>query len=329
MKVFLRAERRERAGQAGLRAVVRKELADHLNSRRFGIVLLLVAVTGLASVYVAAQTIRGTVGQQGESGFVFLRLFTTMGSSLPPFTAFLSFLGPLVGLAMGFDAINGERARNTLSRLLAQPIHRDAVINGKFLAGVAVLAVMLLSLGFLVGGLGLALTGVPPTGEEIVRALAFLGLTVVYVAFWLSLSLLFSLLFRQAATSALAGIATWLFLVVFVGLLAGLVADSFFPVTEQSPPEAVLRHEQWRQGLSRLSPGQLYDEAVTTILNPEVRALGPILLEQAQGAILGSALPLGQSLLLVWPHLTGLLAATALCFAIAYVVFMRQEIRAG
>ncbi len=48
----------------------------------------------------------------------------------------------------------------------------------------------------------------------------------------------------------------------------------------------------------------------------------------AWGAIPGS-LPLGQSLLLIWPHLVGLIAATLLIFALGYYFFMRQEIRAG
>jgi ABC-2 type transport system permease protein len=44
--------------------------------------------------------------------------------------------------------------------------------------------------------------------------------------------------------------------------------------------------------------------------------------------LLGAPLPAAQSFLLVWPQLTGLVAATILIFAIAYVAFQRQEIRA-
>ncbi|MGI6142374.1 MAG: ABC transporter permease [bacterium] len=95
-----------------------------------------------------------------------------------------------MGLALGFDGINGERARGTLSRLLGQPITRDAVINAKYLAGMVVLGLMIFSLGFLVAGLGLIMIGVPPTWEEIGRILIFLLLTVLYMGFWLGLSLL-------------------------------------------------------------------------------------------------------------------------------------------
>ena len=79
-----------------------------------------------------------------------------------------------------------------------------------------------------------------------------------------------------------------------------------------------VRNLRLYQNLSRLSPATLYSEAITTILTPEVRTLGPIFLEQVEGAIAG-ALPLGQSLLLIWPHLTGLVAATLICFAASYL----------
>lgn len=311
----------------GLRAVVRKELADHLSGKRFLILSLLVAVTCLAALYVAVATLRTTLEQE-TADFIFLRLFTTSGSSLPfSFVSFVSFLGPLVGLTMGFDAINGERDRSTLSRILAQPIYRDALINGKFIAAVAVLALVIFSLGLLVTGLGLLLTGIPPTIEEVLRLLAYLSLSVIYISFWLGLAMLFSVLFRQTATSALAGIASWLFLAVFAGLLAGMVASAVYPVTDSSDAVQILAQTRLEQALSRVSPATLYDEAITTLLNPSVRTLGPVLVMQVYGAIQGP-LSFTQSLLLIWPHLVGLIAATLLCFAVGYIAFMRQEIRA-
>jgi ABC-2 type transport system permease protein len=311
----------------GLNAVIKKEVGDHLSGKRFLILALLVVVTCLGALYVAAGTIRSAVSQS-EIDFVFLRLFTTSGASMPfSFLSFIAFLGPLVGLTLGFDAINGERDRRTLSRVLSQPIYRDALINGKFIAGVIVIVMVIFGLGFLVAGFGLMMTGVPPTLDELLRLLAYLILSVIYIAFWLALSLLFSIIFRQTSTSALAGIAMWLFLAVFFSLLAGMVADGLYPVQKDSGTEQVLANSRAEQAISRISPTTLYDEAVSTIMNPSVRTLGPVLVEQAYGAIKGT-LSVGQSLLLIWPHLVGLFAATSICFALAYISFMRQEIRA-
>ena len=60
------------------------------------------------------------------------------------------------------------------------------------------------------------------------------------------------------------------------------------------------------------------------------RALGigsVIQLIQQRGAI-GAPLPASQSFILIWPQLTGLVAATIAIFVAAYIAFQRQEIRA-
>jgi ABC-2 type transport system permease protein len=83
-----------------------------------------------------------------------------------------------------------------------------------------------------------------------------------------------------------------------------------------------------QQDLARLSPSTLFGEAVTALLHPTTRALGLVLPSQVQGAIAGKPLPFDQSLLLVWPQITGLIAAAILLFAVSYVAFQRQEVRA-
>ena len=59
-----------------------------------------------------------------------------------------------------------------------------------------------------------------------------------------------------------------------------------------------------------------------------MRAFGLVLPSQLQGAVLGAPLPLSESILLIWPQLTALIAVTILIFALTYVLFQRQEIRA-
>ncbi len=77
--------------------------------------------------------------------------------------------------------------------------------------------------------------------------------------------------------------------------------------------------------LSRISPITLYADIATIMLQPTERFLGFVLPVQLDRAIKS---PLGQSVLVIWPQLTGLIAATILLFAICYVLFQRQEIRA-
>jgi ABC-2 type transport system permease protein len=308
------------------RVIVNKEISDHVRSWRFIILLALIALTCLGSVYTGLSAIGEKIkSSDATATFFFLKLFTASDGTLPPFFVFISFLGPLLGISMGFDAINSEHARGTLSRVLAQPVHRDYVLNAKFLAALYVVSVMFFALGFLVTGAGVILTGIPPTPEEFLRVVFFLLVSILYVSFWLNLSIFFSVRFRQPATSALAGIAVWLFFTVFYSIIVSLIAKAATPA-KAATVQQVVGYQELILNLLRVLPSQLYSDATTTLLAPTVRSLGPMTMEQIVGAIPGP-LPLSQSLLLVWPQITGLIAATILCFVLSYVSFMKKEIR--
>jgi ABC-type transport system involved in multi-copper enzyme maturation, permease component len=254
-------------------------------------------------------------------------LFTTARDPLPAFVGFLGLLVPLLAIALAFDSINGEFNQRTLSKVLAQPIYRDALLMGKFLAGLGTLALALAAIWLLIIGMGLLQLGVPPTGEETVRMLWFLLVTIFYGGIWLALAMLFSIIFRQPATAALAAIAVWLFFTVFWGIIASLLARTLQPV----PPgdlQALVNQIQLELMLTRLSPNTLFSEVALAMLNPAVRALGLILPIQLHNAIPGTPLPAAQSILLTWPHATGLIAATIVLFAVSYILFQRQEVRA-
>ena len=285
---------------SALFAVFQKELSDHFTSWRFIILFVIVFAISIFAIYIDAQYIRQSVS---ATQFVFLQLYTTSGQALPLFIFFIAFFMPIVGVTLGFDAINSERGSGTLSRILSQPIYRDAVINGKFLAGVATMTVMLTSIVLLMAGLGLRMIGVPPSSEEAIRLLVFLIMSIVYGAFWLGLSILFSIFFRRVATSALASIALWMFFIA-------LFVFPFFVPELGHAWHNIMQH----------SPLTLFWQVITMLLNPSARLLG-------QAIQTPSPLSLDQSLLLVWPHLVSIIALTVICFAISYVRFMREEIR--
>lgn len=308
----------------GMWSVVVKEMADHLSSTRMIILEILILLAAVGTVYVASKNI----GQNASSTqFLYLSLFTTSSDPLPSFIELASFFIPLVSIALTFDAVNGEFNRHTISRILAQPIYRDALLLGKFLASLFTLALICTAMWLLIFGVGIIRLGVAPGAEEVGRGLLFLLATVFYGGIWLALALVFSVRFRQTATAALASIAVWLFFTVFWSTIASLLAQTLSPVKVGYAQEIIAQYNL-QLGLSRLSPNDLYAEVIVAMLQPQVRSLGLVLPTQLEGAILGSPLPLSQSILLVWPQMTGLIAGTILLFALAYVLFQRQEIRA-
>jgi ABC-2 type transport system permease protein len=291
--------------------MVRKEIGGHIRSWRFIVLLGLIALTFWGAMYVSISNIRAAVSTINDPDdlFLYLKLLTTTDGTLPPFHVFLNFLGPLLGISLGFDAINSEQQSGTLTRLMAQPIYRDN-----------------LSLVLLMVGGGMVVTGVLIEAEEVLRILTFIVICVMYIGFWLGLSILLSVRFRQAATSALTAIGIWLFFTVFYQIVVSLAVKAFIPNAHALTQSDVIRYNEVLLSLLRLAPSQLYTDATTTLLMPSIRSLGPVTMEQMAGAI-PSPLPFTESLMIVWPQVSGLVAATVVCFALAYYLFMRREVR--
>ena len=129
----------------GLAAVFKKELCDHFSSYRFVILFALIGMVSFITSYMAGISLRENLEGIAKPKFVFLMLFSTTGA-LFSLVQFVAFFGPLIGLVLGFDTINRERATGTLIKVISQPIYRDAVINGKFLAGLTTIVILLVAI---------------------------------------------------------------------------------------------------------------------------------------------------------------------------------------
>lgn len=317
----------------GWTIVARKEFADHLRSVRFPILLAVLGLAAVVPLYFAADAIRAVASQIDDPRAVFLALFVLPPSDIPipPVYGFVGIVAPLLGVAFSFDAINAERSDGTLPRLLSQPIHRDDVITGKFVAGLAMIMLVLISVVLVISGFGIARLGIVPAASEIGRVIAWLVFTIVWVSLWLAFGLVLSVVFRRAATAALAGFGAWLLFQIFGQLLVGLVTRVVAPYATAGSAEQALSLKALSDTITRLVPLTLFQEGSRVILNPSETTvstpatIGQLAQYQQQ---IPTLLSLDQSLLLVWPHLVALVALTAVCFAIAYVGFMRQEVRA-
>jgi len=310
---------------SSLGAIFWKELADNFGSRRFLIMVLLICLIGLFTAYLSGQVLK-TKPLETSTEFLFLRLFTSPTQSLPSFTSFLGLFGSLLGIIFGFDAINSEQSAGTMSLVLSQPVFRDSLINGKFLAGLATIAVIFLSIILIVFGLELRMFGILPEGIELARLALFLAISVIYAGFWVSLGILFSILFRHTTTSMLTSIAAWFFFTFFIYMVANVIADQIAPITQKATEEMILKHTQIQNIILRASPGTLYGEAVNVVLNPSVRTLGLVFSQEIQ-EIIPAPLSISQSLMIIWPQLVALMVLMLVCFAISYVIFMKREIR--
>jgi ABC-2 type transport system permease protein len=111
---------------------------------------------------------------------------------------------------------------------------------------------------------------------------------------------------------------------LFVSILAQGIAGTVLP--NPISAEEVAERARIETMISRLSPSTLYGETVHILLNPSARVLSAVTLSQVRG-ILPTPLALSQSLFLVLPHITTLVALVGVCFGISYIKFLRDEIR--
>ena len=317
----------------GIFTLFRKELEDHFSSVRFLLISALIVMVGVIIASMVGMGIQEESKGMAKPTLLFLWLFTSTGK-LFSFVQFIGFFGPLIGIFLGFDSINRERVSRTLSKLASQPIYRDSIINAKYLAGVTTIAVVLVGIVLIISGLGIRLIGVVPGSEEVLRLAIYVITSILYVSFWLGIAILFSVVFRSTATSALASLAVWIFFSFFVGLGAGFMADAVAPISQSGSnvdPNVLIKHEEVQRTVSLFSPMNLYNDATTTILDPTRKTtrgvvfVGP--LERLSLSRFQSPLPLLQSLIIVAPYLISIIAITFVCFGVCYLVFMRQEIR--
>ncbi|OGO52893.1 MAG: hypothetical protein A2Z32_14545 [Chloroflexi bacterium RBG_16_69_14] len=326
------APREQRVPHSGWRVIAAKELGDHLLSVRFIVLLIVLGLAAAIPLYFAADRIRAVAEDASGVPAIFLYLFR-LGSEqidILRVDVFVGMVAPLLGLAFAFDAVNGERSEGTLPRLLSQPIYRDDVINGKFAAGMAVIGLVLVSVVALIAGFGMIRLGIVPHGPEVLRLIAWVAATFLYVALWLAFGLLLSVVIRRAATAALIGFGVWLLVSVFGELIKTLVTGFLRPGADASL-DTILGSAQIQQFVSRLMPSTLYNDISRVLLDPSVTqvsaptTIGQVIQGQQR---IDTLLTIDQSLLLVWPQIVALVALTVVCFGAAYVAFMRQEVRA-
>jgi ABC-2 type transport system permease protein len=170
-----------------------------------------------------------------------------------------------------------------------------------------------------------------PGVEELWRIFIYLIISIIYISFWLGIAILFSILFRSTATSALAALAVWIFFSFFVSIGANILANALAPEAGAANPEDLLWRAKIVNAFSLTSPLELYTDATATIIDPmrksarAVMTLGPM--ESISMSRFSGPLPLSQSILIVAPYIISLIAITVVCFAVSYIIFMRQEIR--
>ncbi|TSA39963.1 hypothetical protein D4R30_00310 [archaeon] len=322
---------------AGIMTIAKKELLDIFSERKFllifGTLLIVVLVSTFqgAISYSSSQSttgmqIRGNMTQPGGSGrAIVIGSAEGLSNTLSSMVTNFSLVGGVLALAISFDTINGERQTGSMKTLLSYPIYRDKIIYGKYLGGLIVVTIVS-AITFLAGiGIFVGFSGLPMTGDTVMRLGLFFLISLVYMAIFLGVGLLLSIVMPQPSTSLLASMIVWLASIRLIPNIGYAIAQIMYPVRMTfngntsgfSTPQGF---DSIRTVISALSPSTTYEQIVNNILTTSR-------LQFSSGNIATVSISLEQTLQTSAPYIIYFAGLLIAIFAAAYFVFMRQEIR--
>ncbi|MFC1735723.1 ABC transporter permease [Candidatus Hydrogenedentota bacterium] len=130
----------------------------------------------------------------------------------------------LIALLFTFDAICGESEHGTLKLSLSNPVSRDKLIVGKWIAGYVSLICPFL-LAVLLGMVVILLsTSVDFSGEDRVRIGLFVLFCLTYISVFFNLGLLVSASVRKSSTALMITLFLWVMVVLAIPNMSPIVA---------------------------------------------------------------------------------------------------------
>lgn len=313
---------------ADIFVVASKEFSDIVRSKRF---ILLVAVFAL--ILTAAM------------GTVYVRVVVTMPTSpgvTPMPRRFLgmvaymlistmSLFGPVMGVALGCDTISGEREKGTLKIVLVQPVFRDTVINGKFLAATFAVSIAVFITSLANVGASTMILGVTPTGEEALRLALFMGFSILFAMTYYGIAAFLSTVSKKTSQSVILGVTVWAVFTFVIPIIASLVAFTIAPPIVRPPSpgepmemdiESIRRYTAVVEAISSITPNHHFSKVGQYLLNPYATTGEPFPSQPVQETV-----SVTSSLMYAGPNILVLTIVTTLAFIASYMVFTRQEVR--
>jgi len=313
---------------ANVFTVASKEFSDIVRGKRF---IILVVVFGLVMTAAMATVYLTVIQAVEQSGLVVMpRGF--LGIAAFMLISMMSGFAPIMGLALGCDAISGEREKGTLKITLAQPVFRDTVINGKFLAAIFAisLATLITSLAD-IGGSVLAL-GITPTVEDVARLALFMVFSILFAMTYYGIAVFLSTVSKKTTQSVILGVVLWAVFTFVIPIVASLVAFVLMPM-RFTPGQSREEMERFAEELRRRTA---ITETITSVTpNYHFSKIAGYILQAyaTMGMGPGAGQPdvrtvsVMESLVFAWPNILVLTLATVLAFIASYIVFTRQEVR--
>lgn len=187
--------------------IAKKELADLLGNIIVPIVIFVYLIIILSSAYGIKDQVSGGIGNEDQ--FVVIVLSSLYWD--------LKTYGGILALIIGFYSLSSEKVGSALSTIVAKPVYRDNIINGKLIGcTLFITCIFLLATALYLASL-LIIVG-PPFGKILAvfleKSLVIVVLTLVCSLMIMCLSMLISLLVRDRGIALLSCAVLFVFLAI-------------------------------------------------------------------------------------------------------------------
>ncbi len=335
--------------------VAKKEFSDHLTSQKFLVILALLLMFALLGMHQGVDQYNRYLEEYNQNLEVYNQQLQTVGdptrmmperpSILIIFRQLESSLmvfGGVLAIATGADLVSKEKESRSLKSLLSHPVYRDEVINGKAFGGMAALGVALavaLTLIFAV----LLVFSIVPTMDEAVTVLIFGLASFLFLLAFFALALALSVVVKESGHAVVYGLALFFVLAYLLPMFGMTLAGAFagdmperpeLPawtdsdgVTHLSGDVAVLKayEEEYDRYAADLEVYQGKQQFITDTVN----FFSPMIAYNTVSSTIAypSGLPPEDAASRIWQNFAALIVFPSVFFAIAYVKFMRMDIR--
>jgi len=299
---------------ANVFTIASREFSETVRSKRFMILIIifgLVMIIPMVTIYVQViQMMPDMPGVPMPIGFLGMMGFMLSGT--------LSTFAPVMGVALGCDTISGEREKGTLKIILAQPVFRDTVINGKFLAATSAVSLAVLITSLATVGTSTIVIGVTPTAEEALRIALFLPFTVLFTMTYYGIAAFLSTILKKTSQSVILSVTMWAVFTFVIPVIASFIAITIAPPAfgpgQQGAEYNIAGYLAVIETISSITPNYHFSKIGQYLLGLYATSA------QQEASITSSLMHAG-------PNILVLVIVTALVFIASYIVFTRQEVR--
>lgn len=196
-----------------------KEVKSAFRDHIFLIITALFVLLSVISVYIGSSTknaelqayhdIVQLLKSQGETNLPSAPLIYPL-SVLSNLITYVSMIGSVVAIFLGFETFSGERNNGTLKLIAARPIYRDQIVSGKFFGGAIVIGSLLGVIMIFNLVLFVLVSGITPNVSEIFRLLSFFLIAFLYMMVFYAITMFVSLKTNDSAFGFMLMMILWL-----------------------------------------------------------------------------------------------------------------------